>query len=465
MSIDTEPTEAVDVDPTATGVTPGPVDGGDPAAAVVLDDDADEEFERPTGRLAVAVAFPVIASAIMVGGVFTGPAARIYAVVTGLLGIGLAVTVARMRRRAALGTLLIMAGLFGIGLLAVVPSGLGNIPQVRDLAGEAAKSRDVLRPPVALNPGWQAIIGWLMGIVGFVSAWVAVMLKKPSIGLLLPLPIAAIAGISVPDSQQVASGIVVLVLFAIGLGVLSSETAMGEDGETPPIGYEIRKALKALPLLIVIVVALVVLARANILFPAPRIDPAQEPQKPKTVPLTEVEDRVLFEVKSKLSGPWRIGNLDEYDGKDWRLPPFAQNELVNVPKSGIVDKDLEQEVRATFTVRGLGGAVLATLPNTVGVAAKGPKLAFDARSGNIRLVAGQVEPGLVYTVAAAGLPSVDDLKAIAGEAPKEVQRFAKIGDPPPAVVDLLNQARAKGPSDWEHFDFLRTWVLDNVTAT
>ncbi|HUQ39450.1 MAG TPA: transglutaminase-like domain-containing protein, partial [Acidimicrobiales bacterium] len=47
----------------------------------------------------------------------------------------------------------------------------------------------------------------------------------------------------------------------------------------------------------------------------------------------------------------------------------------------------------------------------------------------------------------------------------EVQRFAKIGDPPPAVVDLLNQARAKGPSDWEHFDFLRTWVLDNVTAT
>ncbi|HLF41419.1 MAG TPA: hypothetical protein VI854_08095, partial [Acidimicrobiia bacterium] len=275
----------------------------DEAAAHV--NDADDEPERSPVRLAVAMAFPTLAAAVMAGGVFIGAEARVYAAVAGVLGVALAVGAARFRSPAA-SNAVVVGGLFAIGLLMVTPSGLGEVASVRRLAAQAAASGDVLRPPVELTAGWQAILGWLMGIVGFAAAWVAVVVKKPSIGLLLPLPVAAIAGISVPEADQVASGLVVLVLFAIGLGVLSgTQAGDGEGAEKMPPGYEVRRALRALPLIAAVTAGLYGLAQTDFLFPDPAIDPAQEPQKPKTVPLSEVADRVLFTAEAQISGPWR----------------------------------------------------------------------------------------------------------------------------------------------------------------
>jgi hypothetical protein len=181
------------------------------------------------------------------------------------------------------------------------------------------------------------------------------------------------------------------------------------------------------------------------------------------VPLSKVQDRVLFEVASQASGPWRIGSLDVYDGTDWRLPPFADNRLKDVPKSGIVNPALQAGVRATFTVAGLSGAVLPALPNAVGIVASGPKLAYDARNGNIRLSQGQIQAGLQYTVVAAALPTVDDLRAISRPLPKQVEQFTHVPDPPPAVTALLKQCGA--PNKWDTFNCLRTHVLDTVTAS
>jgi hypothetical protein len=421
----------------------------------------DEEPDRSPLRMAIAMAFPAIAAAVMAGGVFIGFEARIYAAVAAMLGVALAVGAARFRSPVA-ANLLIIGGLFGIGLLMVVPSGLGNVASVGRLASQASSSGDVLRPPVELTAGWQAILGWLLGIVGFAAAWVAIVVKKPSIGLLLPLPVAAFAGISVPDSDQVASGLVVLVLFAIGLGMLSG-TQMGAEDEKLPAGYEVRRALRALPLLAVVTAALYLLAQSNFLFPEPAINPAEEPQKPKTVPLSQVEDRVLFTVESQLSGPWRVGSLDVYDGKDWRLPAFSESRLADVPRDGIVNKDLSPGVRATFNIAGLGGTVLPGLPNTVGVVAEGPKLAYDNRSGALRVAQGQVQAGLQYTVAAAALPNVEDLRNITEPIPADLDRFTEIPPAPPAVADLLDKAPKS--SKWDTFDFLRTYVLTNVTAT
>ena len=421
----------------------------------------DEDPDRSPVRLAVAMAFPAIAAAIMAGGVFIGFEARIYAAVAAALGVALAVWASRFRSPVA-SNAVIIGGLFGIGLLMVVPSGLGNVASVGRLASQASSSGDVLRPPVELTAGWQAILGWLLGIVGFAAAWVAIVVKKPSFGLLLPLPVAAIAGISVPDSDQVASGLAVLVLFAIGLGMLSGSQMGGADEQLPP-GYEARRALRALPLLAVVTVGLYFLAQTDFLFPKPAINPAEQPQKPKTVPLSQVEDRVLFSVESQLSGPWRVGSLDEYDGKDWRLPAFSQTRLADVPRDGVVNKDLAPGVRATFTIAGLGGTVLPGLPNTVGVVAEGPKLAYDSRSGALRVAQGQVQAGLQYTVAAAALPNVDDLRNITEPPPADVARFSEIPPAPPAVADLLD--KAPKTSKWDTFDFLRTYVLSNVTAT
>jgi Transglutaminase-like superfamily/TgpA N-terminal domain len=421
----------------------------------------EEEQERSPLRLAVAMAFPAIAAAVMAGGVFIGFEARVYAAVAAVLGVALAVGASRFRSPLAANAV-IVGGLFGIGLLMVVPSGLGNVASVGRLASQASASGDVLRPPVQLTAGWQAILGWLLGIVGFAAAWVAIVIKKPSFGLLLPLPVAGIAGISVPDSDQVASGLVVLVLFAIGLGMLSG-SQMGGAEEKLPAGYEIRRALRALPLLAVVTGGLYLLAQTDFLFPKPAINPAEQPQKPKTVPLSQVQDRVLFTVESQLSGPWRVGSLDVYDGKDWRLPPFSESRLADVPRDGVVNHDLSPGVRATFTIAGLGGTVLPGLPNTVGVVAEGPKLAYDNRSGALRVAQGQVQAGLKYTVAAAALPNVEDLRNITEPNPAGLDRFTEVPPPPPAVTDLLE--RAPKSSKWDEFDFLRTYVLSNVTAT
>jgi hypothetical protein len=398
----------------------------------------------------------------MVGGVFTGVGGRLYGAVAGLLGIALAYGAARIRRAGTMNAV-IAGGLVAIGLLMVVPSGLGNVPAIASLVRDAARAGNVLRPPVDLLPGWQAIIGWLLGIVGFGAGWLAVSLKRPALALLVPLPVAAIAGISVPDDQQIASGIAVLVLFAISLGVLATAQQMGDTDARPPLAYEVRRFFKALPLIAVITVALYFLAQANILFPQPYIDPTQQPQKPKTVPLTEVEDRVLFEVESNVTGPWRVGSLDVYDGRDWRLPPFAENKLDAVPRDGIVDDELQPGVKATFDVAGLGGAVLPGLPNTVGIVAEGPRLSYDARNGNIRLVSGQIQAGLRYTVAAAALPTIEELQADTQPVPKALQQFTAIPPAPPAVQALIDQAPKT--SKWDEFDYLRTYVLDNVVAT
>jgi hypothetical protein len=421
-----------------------------------------EETPAPDLRVAIAVAFPVIAAAVMVGGIFTGASSRVYAAIAGLIGIALALVATRVKRP-LISYLIIIGGLFAIGLLMVIPSGLGNVTSAGRLARDAARSGGIVRPPVRLDPGWQAIIGWLMGVVGFAAAWVAVAVDRPPIALLVPMPIAAIAGISVPKTAQIGSGIVVLVLFALGLGVLSSVPSGDAEGERPPIGYEIRRAMRAVPLLVIITVALYALAQADILFPRPLIDPTQQPQKPKTVSLSDVKDRVLFEVESVATGPWRIGSLDVYDGRDWRLPPFGENRLKDVPRDGIVDNDLAPGIRATFTIAGLGGAVLPALPNTVGVVAEGPKLAYDARNGNLRLAQGQVQAGLRYTAVAATLPSEDDLRADNHTIPATIRRFTRIAAPPAALSSLLDEAKTKG-NDWDEFNFLRNHVLDDVTA-
>ncbi|HEX9766248.1 MAG TPA: DUF3488 and transglutaminase-like domain-containing protein [Nitriliruptorales bacterium] len=429
--------------------------------------DEDEEPEEPLAelswRIALAIAMPVIASGVMVGGIFKGASPRIVAAVAGLLGIALAAWLARMRKPLVM-MLLNILGLFAIGLIVVIPTGIDNVFDLGAVVSAARGGGDVLRPPVEMTPGWQAIVGWLMGLLAFTTGWVAFVLRRPTTALLLPLPIAAIAGISVPDDAQVASGIVVLVLFALSMGLLSSAT-IGDDDERPPLAYEVRRTLKALPLLGVLTVALVFLSQAGFLFPDSVIDPTREPQRPTTVPLSEVEDRVLFAVSNRggITGPWRTGSLDVYDGESWRLPPFAENEIDDVPESGIVDEDVEAGAVAKFEVLGLTGAVLPTLPNAQGIVAAGPRLSYDPRNGNIRLAEGQVEPGLVYTVTAAALPSAQDLRELEGEVPGEIVQFTEIPPPPPGIQSLIDQAPTT--SKWDQFNWLRLYVLDNVTVS
>jgi hypothetical protein len=448
----------------------------DVAADDLTVDELDDVVEAPAEeqvavvRLGLAVALPVIGAAIMVGGVFDGAPPRPYAAIAGVLGIVLAGLVRRLRRP-LVSNLLIAVGIFAIGLVVVLPTGAGNIAKVGNLAREAAASGDVLRPPVPFSPGWHAIVGWLLAIVGFAAMWLATVLRKSSLALLVPLPIAAIAAISVPDDAQVPSGIVVLVLFAVALGLLSSARQY-EEGARPPLSYELRKFARSIPLIGAITVALIFLSQTSFLFPKPKINPAEQPQKPHVQPLDQVEDRVLFEVRNpdggklRISGPWRLGTLDVYDGTDWRLPAFNDTSLEDVAGDGIVD-DLaysHRGVKADFKVLGLGGAALPGLPNLAAVVANGPKLSYDTRTGTLRVTSGQAVSGMSYTVAAASLPKIDDLRKLVKGVPRSMQAFTDIPTPPPAVQSLLDEAERKFKNPWDKFDFLRNNVLDTVTA-
>ncbi|HEX9682192.1 MAG TPA: transglutaminase domain-containing protein [Acidimicrobiales bacterium] len=427
-------------------------------------------------RLVIAAAMPTVAAGVMVGGIFEGVEARIGAILAGLGGVGLAVVASRLIRRPLVAYAVIVVGLFAVGLLMMLPDA-GDMLDVTARVSEAAAEADLLRPPVPYDPGWHAVVGWIMAIVGFTAVWTAVVVEARSIGLLIPLPIAAVAGISVPDGEQVASGAVVLVLLAIGLGLLSAQNEIGDDDSIHPgVGYELRRAAKALPLLALLVVALVIgKDQLSFLFPDPVIDPAEQPQKPETRPLSDVDDRVLFEVRDAViggelveapTGPWRTGVLDVYDGEAWRLPPFAASEVQEIDSSGVLDPTRPQVTAASITLLGITGLVLPDLPNSAVIATRGVNIGFDPRSATIRMINGQVPGRLNYIITAAPIPSVADLDAVPDDVPPELGEFLDIPEPPPAVRSLLDQAEveASGPSRWRRFDWLRSYVLDEVTA-
>jgi hypothetical protein len=413
-------------------------------------------------RAAIAVALSSVSAAVVVGGVFVGASPRIYAALAGLLGIGLAVLCSRTR---STGTAVacILGGLFAIGIVLVIPFGPDHLGRLGSDLSEAINTGKILRPPAPWTAGWVTIVGWVSATAGFAAAWTAVVLRKPSIGVMLPLPLAIVGGISLPADQQVASGLVAVVLFGAALGVLASAQLAASD-EGLPLKYELRRGARAVGFMGIVVVLLYAAAQSNILFPHPAYDPKKQPTKPTAQPLGQVVDKVLFEVTdTTINGPWVLGDLDVYDGTDWLLPPFGENQLSPVPKDGLVDASLPRGAKATFTVKGLSGAVLPGLPNVVGIVANGPSLSYDPRSGNIRLTEGQFNNGFTYSVAAA-VVSAQDLTALGSNLnlPDDIKRFESIPKAPRAVADLI--AQAPTTSKWEQYDFLRHWVLDNVTV-
>lgn len=412
----------------------------------------------PPIRFALPAAFSLLAASTMVGGIFSGYLPRIQAGISGVFGVLVALAFTRIRRP-FLANLITLAGLFVIGVVMVIGSGLDNVLNLASRVAAAADAGDLLRPPVQYLPGWRAILGWLMGALGFAAGWAALELRKPAVGTLIPLALVGFGAMSVPKDQQLVSGLIALVFLGISLGILSS----AQEAEHRSVEFEVRRAVKALPLIAAIVGVLLILARTNLLFPRPIYDPAQTAQKPRAVPLTEVEDRVLFTVQSLVSGPWRIGTLDVYTEEDghWRLPPYAQSRLKEVPRSGILDDELTPGVKAAFEIRGLSGMVFPGLSNLVGILSEGVPLVYDERTGSIRVGQGQVTEGAQYTVTAARLPTVEELRRV-DQRPRNLESFLEVPDAPPSVADLLRQAPTT--SSWDRLDFLRTRLLNTVVA-
>ena len=430
-----------------------------------------DDDESPAVRLALAVAFPVVAAAVMVGGVFTGVEPRIYAarrrparrrprrcVVAPASAAPLVANVADHRRavrhRPAHGR---------------CPTGLEQ--RRRASASLAPRGGAVAATccarPCRSAPGWQAIVGWLMGIVGFAAAWLATVVAQARRSRCScrcrspPSPASAC-----PRRRRSRSGIAVLVLFAIGLGLLSSAQPVGEEDERPPLAYEVRKALRGAAAHRRHHRRAVFLAADRL--PVPR--PADRPGRGAA----EAEDgaalrgrgprAVRGRVDGAISGPWRIGSLDVYDGTDWRLPPFDENELDDVPDDGVVDQELSTAGREGRRSRSPASAARCcpALPNTVGIVRRGPELAYDARTGNIRVAQGQVQAGLRVhgRRRRACRRSTTCAASTRDDRPTTSSRSPRSADRRPRCRRCSTRPTPTFDNQWDHFDFLRTYVLD-----
>ncbi|MCW2545171.1 MAG: transglutaminase-like enzyme/putative cysteine protease [Frankiales bacterium] len=424
----------------------------------------DSGFRVPAARACLGVALSSLAAAVMVGGVFIGAEARVIACLTAVLGVAVAYGASRLRGAVTPNVALIV-GVGVIGLAAMIPAGFATITDVSHYVSDAAKQGDILRPPLAFTPGWHAIEGWLLAAVGVSAAWTALVLQKPTAGLLIPLPLAAVAGISVPKDQQVACGVVIVVLFAAALGVVATGQLVGEEDERPSVGFQLRRAGRSLVVIALLSVVLVAASKQNFLFPKPAFNPASTAQLPKSVPPTNAPDRELFRVKSESVGPYRVGVLDVYDGKAWRFAPVADSDLKDVDTSGVVTPGVSTGVTADVTIKGYTGtAILPSLYRLVGVAAQGPRFSYDPRSDTVRVSQGQLQPGFRYQIASAALPQVTMLQNDVTPLDEKQKQFLKTNSEIPARLQPL-LADVKRANKWDTFVALRQKVLTTVVAS
>jgi hypothetical protein len=212
----------------------------------------------------------------------------------------------------------------------------------------------------------------------------------------LPLPVLALTAISQPAEGQfiaaVLAGIPLLAAFTVIFG--------GDSGGGSQLSreFEIKRLVRSLVTMVPILLAFVVLAKTSFLFPSPVYKPGEKPQKPKAIPLSAATDRVLFEVDGPITGPWRIGDLDVYDGRAWRLPPFDTKRLKGLG-DGVVDKTRVGDQTVKITVRDLGdSATLPTVATPAKVTVSGAGVVFDPRTDTLRVKKGRVPAGLTYTI-------------------------------------------------------------------
>jgi hypothetical protein len=341
----------------------------------------------------------------------------------------------------------------------------GDAADLPKLMSDAIASGRLLRPPVPFDPGWKPILILVFSLVGFGAAWVGTALNRPRAAIAVPLPILALTAITQPDDGQFIAGLCAFVPLLAALAVLFGGDSLKASELTRE--FELKRAVRGVAGAAATVVALVVLSNASFLFPAPVYDPSDQAQKPKPIPLSSIQDRVLFEVKttSPITGPWKTGVLDTYDGEAWRLPPFDKKRLQPIPASGIVDpkRDKDATEVVQFTIRDLGNA--ASLPGTTSPTRieKSDDLdaKWDPRVNVFRLTEGRVPADVTYTIAQPPYPDAPELE----KAPKLVGDFGdmlEMPKPPGRISRLLQEAPAEPP--WARLAYVRKALREIVVA-
>jgi hypothetical protein len=441
--------------------TPPPpaTDPTDPFLATVEPDSALTVAKNDVnGRALGAVVLSMTGAAAMAGGIFGSWGARFFAELGVLIGAGWAYYVLRRPTGRLLRQTLLLPVIMVIGGIVAIPGSHGRSPGA--LLGAAVRSGRVLRPPIPFDAGWRPLLLTTFAIVAFAAAWIATENKRPKAALLPGLGIIALTAITQPADGQVVGSL------AAGLPFLASVAVLfAGDGAAQLSGaFERTRLLRSALLAVPGIVVLVLLSNSSILFPKPAYNPADKPQKPKSVPLSAARDRVLFEVDGPITGPWVIGALDVYDGTTWRLAPYEAKRLKKVPSDGVVNRDAKATVTVKFTTRDMGDTT--TFPGVATPAraafSGGVSPLFDPRTETFRVKSGRVPGNVTYSMSLPAYPKSADLEHAPTAVPAAMREFLRTPKAPPAVRDLLAKAP---PNPWLRMDFLRAELNKVVVAS
>lgn len=458
MTATLDRTRELVADPPDLQVEPDTPERHDEPDESVLVDPA--EFLRPL----LASTLASSAAALVTGGIFGSWAARLVCVLAVWFGAAWVAMMRRRPERASTFQLTLLPAALGVSIVLLILAG-GDASSLPTLMADAIDAGRTLRPPVPFDPGWIPILTIVMATMSFGAGWIATEGDRQQAGIAVPLPLLALTAMTQPDDGQFIAGVAAFVPLVAALAVLFSGDRTKADKLTRE--FEAKRAVRGAGLTVVAVLALFGLGRANVLFPEPAFDPSDRPQKPKPLPLSEVPDEVLFEVAtdSFITGPWRTGVLDDYDGEAWRIPAFDVDRLIDVPGDGVLDAALlpgaDQVLR--FTVRALQNATAlpgTTSPVKVELPPELADIRFDPRTDVLRLPEGRIPSGVSYTITMPAYPGADALR----EAPEPVGDFSlwlDMPEPPEAVRALLAAAPESG---WDRLDFVRDRLRELVVA-
>lgn len=415
-------------------------------------------------RPLLAAGLSATAAGFVTGGIFGSWAARLLCVGAAWFGVGWVALMRRAPHRASAYQFSLVPVALMVSIVLMIPLG-GDPSQLPALVREAIDAGRTLRPPVPFDPGWIPILMVVMSTLAFGAARIGTDGDRQQSAIALPLPLLALTAMTQPDDGQFIAGVGAFVPLVAALAVLFA----GDRSKAQNLSreFEAKRAVRGIGLTVVAVLALFALGRANVLFPEPAFDPSDRPQKPKPLPLSEIPDEVLFEIEtdSVITGPWRTGVLDDYDGTAWRIPAFDEDRLVAIPSDGVTAPDLlaAADQQFQFTTRGLTNATSlpgTTSPVVVRLSDALSGVQLDPRTGVLRLPEGRAPADATYSITMPPYPSADALR----ESGAPVGEFSVQLDMPESPAAIREILAAAPPAGFDRLDFVRETLRNVVVA-
>lgn len=445
----------------------GPAAAGEGAPPAGSDVDAEADADAAPAPVApfrplLVGALSSTAAAMTAGGIFGSWPARLLATAAALFGVGWCFLTLRSARRRVVLQLLLVPVMLALAAIVLLPGAGGNA-SFGGLISDAIKAGRLFRPPVPFDPGWRPILVLVFVSIGYAAGWVGTALERPLASLALPGAVIALTAITQPPGGQVLTALLAAGPLVAALGVMFGGDARNASGLSG--SFEMKRLIRAVPAFAVAVVLLVVLNNSTFLFPKPVYNPQQKPQKPKSIPLSQVKNTVLFTVDGPITGPWQEGILDVYQDGSFLLPPYNPNTAKKVGVTGsVVDKSRTGSVTVNFVTGDLGNTqVLPGLvdPTDIDITS-GPAPVYDPVSETFRMASGRVPDGMVYSESIPAYPTAAMLTKAPALRDKKAFSTDLYAPAAPASVKRLLAGAPSNP--WDRLDYMRNALLKVVIS-